>query len=63
MEGDRQRYLVCDLREMMGNFYREIYSRWNNDEIMLELVRRELESMLLAVENNLARIRMSKTEE
>ena len=48
---DRDR---ADLQELMENFFRTVYTRWREDEEMLELVRRQLEDLLISVENNLA---------
>ena len=56
---DRSR---SDLQELLNNFWREIYTRWSGDEFVLEHLRRQLEDMLIGIENQLARIRMSKIE-
>ena len=58
--GDRDR---SDLTEILNNFWQEICNRWRDDEEILEHLRRQLEDMESAVNNQLARIRMSKIEE
>ena len=56
--GDRS-----DLSDLLNNFWREIYTRWRDDEEMLEHLRRQLEDMLIGVENQLARLGMSNALE
>ena len=57
---DRDR---SDLQDILDKFWREIYTRWRNDEEMLEHLRRQLEDMLIGVENQLVRLRMSNALE
>lgn len=60
MTSDRDR---SDLYPLLEDFYRIIYTKYKDDDETLEQVRRELEDLLLAVENNLCEVRMSKIEE
>ena len=57
---DRDR---SDLSDLLNNFWQQIYTRWRNDEEMLEHLRRQLEDMLIGVENQLARLGMSNALE
>lgn len=50
------------LQEMLNRLWREIYTRWFEDEDILDHLRRQLEDLLIGVKNQLARIEMSKIE-
>ena len=54
---DRDR---SDLQELLNSFWQKIYTRWRDDEEVLEHLRRQLEDMLIGIENQLAQIGMSK---
>ena len=48
------------LQHILNKFWGEIYTRWRNDEEMLEYLRRELKDMLIVVENQLAVQKMTR---
>lgn len=51
-----------DLTKILNNFWLIISTRWKDDEEVLEHLRRQLEDMLIGIENQLARIGMSKID-